>query len=431
MGESTGINKKTGKGTNRGYDPGENRMFTRRQIYQLMLPLIIEQLLTVTVGIADSMMVSVAGEAAVSGVSLVDAINNLVLSVLAALATGGAVVCSQYLGKKDKDSACQAANQLVLTAVTYCVIIVFTYPFMAIYNSAAALLRSMGNSRVSMLVSLLMNLINIAGNAILIFGLNMGVAGAAIATVISRIVGSFLLLGMAHQKRYEVHVSGLYRVRPHWQMIRRILYIGIPTGLENGIFQLGKLIVLSLISSFGTASIMANSVGSMICQFMILPGVATSLAIVTVVGQCIGAGEVKQARYYTNRLILLSTIMMAVVSAGIVLLRPFLLGLYNMSPEAYKIANTLIIWHFIAGLIWPLSFNLPNALRAAGDVKYTMVIGMLSMWIFRVGSSYLLGGMLGYGVYGVWLAMFLDWFVRVICLLIRYHGDKWHQKKLV
>lgn len=272
MGESTGINKKTGKGTNRGYDPGENRMFTRRQIYQLMLPLIIEQLLTVTVGIADSMMVSVAGEAAVSGVSLVDAINNLVLSVLAALATGGAVVCSQYLGKKDKDSACQAANQLVLTtttialaimlilliggrhllrlifgatedsvmnqAVTYCVIIVFTYLFMAIYNSAAALLRSMGNSRVSMLVSLLMNLINIAGNAILIFGLNMGVAGAAIATVISRIVGSFLLLGMAHQKRYEVHVSGLYRVRPHWQMIRRILYIGIPTGLENGIFQL-------------------------------------------------------------------------------------------------------------------------------------------------------------------------------------------------
>ena len=316
-------------------------------------------------------------------------------------------------------------------AVTYCVIIVFTYPFMAIYNSAAALLRSMGNSRVSMLVSLLMNLINIAGNAILIFGLNMGVAGAAIATVISRIVGSFLLLGMAHQKRYEVHVSGLYRVRPHWQMIRRILYIGIPTGLENGIFQLGKLIVLSLISGFGTASIMANSVGSMICQFMILPGVATSLAIVTVVGQCIGAGEVKQARYYTNRLILLSTIMMAVVSAGIVLLRPFLLGLYNMSPEAYKIANTLIIWHFIAGLIWPLSFNLPNALRAAGDVKYTMVIGMLSMWIFRVGSSYLLGGMLGYGVYGVWLAMFLDWFVRVICLLIRYRGDKWHQKKLV
>ena len=465
MGESTGINKKTGQGKKQRYDPGENRMFTRRQIYQLMLPLIIEQLLTVTVGIADSKMVSVAGEAAVSGVSLVDAINNLVLSVLAALATGGAVVCSQYLGKRDKDSACQAANQLVLTtttialaimlilliggrhllrlifgatedsvmnqAVTYCVIIVFTYPFMAIYNSAAALLRSMGNSRVSMLVSLLMNLINIAGNAILIFGLNMGVAGAAIATVISRIVGSFLLLGMAHQKRYEVHVSGLYRVRPHWQMIRRILYIGIPTGLENGIFQLGKLIVLSLISSFGTASIMANSVGSMICQFMILPGVATSLAIVTVVGQCIGAGEVKQARYYTNRLILLSTIMMAVVSAGIVLLRPFLLGLYNMSPEAYKIANTLIFWHFIAGLIWPLSFNLPNALRAAGDVKYTMVIGMLSMWIFRVGSSYLLGGMMGYGVYGVWLAMFLDWFVRVICLLIRYHGDKWHQKKLV
>lgn len=443
----------------------EELLFDRRQIFQLMMPLIIEQVLTVTVGIADSMMVSVAGETAVSGVSLVDAINNLVLQILAALATGGAVVCAQYLGRKDKARACQAANQLVFTstvislsimavillggrnllrlifgateaavmdqAVTYCVIIVFTYPFMAIYNSAAALLRSMGNSRISMWVSLLMNVINIVGNAILIFGFHLGVAGAALATLLSRIVGSLVLLAMAHRPSYEVHVNSLHKMRPQWIMIKRILYIGIPTGLENGMFQLGKLSVLSLISSFGTASIMANSVGSMICQFMIIPGVATSLAVVTLVGQCIGAGRVDQARYYTNRLIVFSTLLMAAVSAVIVLLRPFLLGLYHMSPEAYEIANTLILWHLWAGLIWPLSFNLPNALRAANDVKFTMVVAMLSMWIFRVGFSYLLGGYFGLGVYGVWLAMFIDWFARMVCLLFRYRGDRWYQKKLV
>lgn len=443
----------------------EELLFTRRQIFQLMMPLIIEQLLTVTVGIADSMMVSVAGEAAVSGVSLVDAVNNLVLQVLAALATGGTVVCAQYLGRKDRKRACQAANQLIFTnvsisfvilvvmliggrnllrlifgateavvmdqAVTYCVIIVFTYPFMAIYNSAAALLRSMGNSRISMWVSLLMNVINITGNAVLIFGFDLGVAGAALATLLSRIVGSVLLLAMAHQSRYEVHVGSLHKMRPQWMMIKRILCIGIPTGLENGIFQLGKLIVLSLISGFGTASIMANSVANMLCQFMIIPGTATSLAVVTLVGQCIGAERVDQACYYTNRMIVFSTVLMAAVSSVIVLLRPFLLGLYHMSPEAYEIANTLVFWHLIAGLIWPLSFNLPNALRAANDARFTMVISMLSMWIFRVGFSYLLGGYFGFGVYGVWLAMFTDWFVRMVCLLLRYRTDKWYQKKLV
>lgn len=441
-------------------------MFSKKQIWQLMIPLMVEQLLTITVGIADSMMVSAAGEAAVSGVSLVDSLNNLILGIMAALATGGAVVCSQYIGKRQKENACQAANQLLLTsvvlallitgimllggrgllqlvfgnteaavmdhAVTYTVIIVMTYPFMAVYNSAAALFRSMGNSRISMLVSLLMNAINISLNAVLIFGFHMGVAGAAAATLAARIVGSVLMLIMIHQKKYEIHISDLQKIRPNPSMIRRILYIGIPTGLENGMFQLGRILVLSLAASFGTASIMANAVAGSLCAFMIIPGTAVSLAMVTIVGQCIGAEKIDQARRYTNRLLLLSIVMIGVVSAVIVLLRPFLLGLYHMSAEAYGMAYRLMFWHFILGtFMWPLSFNLPNALRAGNDVKYTMTVSMLSMWICRVAFSYLLARRFELGLYGIWIAMFTDWLTRLVCFVIRYRGDRWCRKRLV
>ncbi len=439
-------------------------LFTRKQLLQLLLPLMVEQLLTATVGIADSMMVSVAGEAAVSGVSLVDSLNTLILNILSALATGGAVVCAQYIGRKDPKSACVAANQLIFTtllfavlvtalmllgnvhllrllfgsteadvmsqAVTYFSIIALTYPFMAVYNSAAALFRSMGNSRISMEVSLAMNLINIAGNAVLIFGMKWGVAGAAIATLFSRIVGSLFMLYRIHLPKFEIHVENLRRPRLQFSMIRRILRIGIPGGMENGIFQLGKIIVLSLVSTYGTSSIMANSVANNLCVFMIIPGTAVSLALITVVGQCVGAGEVKQARTYTRNLILASTVMTFLVSLLIVLLRPLLLGAYNMSEAAYQMAWTLLLWHLIAGtLFWPLSFNLPNTLRAGNDAAYTMGISMFSMWVFRVGGSYLLGHY--FQLYGVWMAMFLDWIVRIVFFVIRYRGEKWHSKALI
>lgn len=442
----------------------EEELFTRKQLVALVLPLIVEQLLTITVGIADTMMVSVAGEAAVSGASLVDAVNVLILMVLSALATGGAVVCSQALGRKDTEEACEAADQLLLVtvgfalavlavmliggrsllhlifgateedvmdqAVTYFHIVIFSYPFMAVYNSAAALFRSMGNSRVSMKVSLLMNGINVAGNAILIFGFHMGVAGAAWATLIARIIGSAVLFGMALQPRYEIHIDNLAGIRPRLAVIQKILYIGIPTGLENGLFQLGKLLVLSLVSSLGTASIMANSVASNLTQFMNIPGMAMSLAVVTVAGQCIGAGRPDEARRYTNMMVAAATVMIESVSVVVLLLRPILLDLYNMSEASRTIASTLLVWHTFATLIWPIAFNLSNALRAGNDVKFTLVVSMMSMWIFRVGFSYLLGGYFGLGVYGVWIAMFLDWAVRAAFFLVRYRGDKWYQKAI-
>ena len=439
-------------------------MFNRKQLILLMVPLIIEQTLTVTVGIADSMMVAAAGEAAVAGVSLVDGINNLMLAVLAALATGGAVVCSQYLGKKRADMACEAAGQLVLAAgaaavvisavmfvsnrlllrlifgqteadvmdqaVRYFFWISLTYPFMALYNSAAALFRSMGNSKISMIVSLAMNAVNVCGNALLIFGLHMGVAGAAIATLVSRIVGAAILMRRISSKDYELHVPPLKTIRPDLSMIKKILSIGIPSGMENGMFQFGKIITLGIISAYGTAQILANSVGYLLSMFMIIPGMAVSLAMITVVGQCVGAGKIKEARSYTWLLVAVSSGMIALMSGVILLLRPLLLAAYNMSDEAYQITWLLLTLHAVVGIpLWPLAFNLPNALRAGNDAKFTMIVSLASMWIFRVGFSYLLAPSLA--AVGVWIAMFIDWAVRAAVFIIRFKGDKWHSKQLV
>ena len=430
-----------------------------------MFPLIIEQFLTIAVGAADSMMVASAGEAAVSGVSLVDGVNVLILQVLAALATGGAIICSQYIGRRRPDQACEAANQLMLAtvciavlimaamliggrgllrlifgqteqdvmdqAVLYCSIIVITYPFMGLYNSSAALFRSMGNSRISMLVSLIMNLINIAGNALLIFVLKMGVAGAALATLFSRIVGAGMLTVMIRNPKHLVHLHDLRHLRPDFPIIKKILYIGIPTGFENGIFQIGKLLVLSLVATFGTSSIMANSVGSTLSSFIIIPGVAVSLTLVTIVGQCMGAGRLDEARYYTNRLLLVSGCAVTAVAGLLVLARGFLLGLYNMSPAAYEIADNMILIQLFFCPLWPLSFNLPNVLRSAGDVAFPMIVSIASVALARVGTSYLLGLAFHMGVYGVWLAMFVDWFVRAVFFVVRYRGGKWHRHRLI
>ncbi len=440
-------------------------VFSAKAIAALMIPLLVEQILAVTVGLADQIMVSRAGEAAVSGVSLVDNINHLVRVVLSALATGGAVVCSQYIGHRQPEAAREAAGQLLFastgialaftcvmliggrgllgfifgrveadvmsSAMTYFIFTVLGYPFLGIYNSCAAIYRSIGNSGISMRVSLMMNLINIAGNALFIFVLDMGVAGAAIATLISRVIGSMTILGLLHNKKNAIYVSSLHKLRPKMRVIKKILSVGIPTGIENGIFQLGKIVVLSLIAMFGTSSIMGNSVASSLCNYMIIPGTAISLGLVTIVGHCIGAGRVDEARRYTKILIGISIVSNVLVGVVTVLLRPVLLGLYDMSPQSYEIASTLILWHTIANPIWSLSFNTPNTLRAANDARFTMIVSMISMWLFRVGASYLLALAFDMGVYGVWLAMFLDWTVRSIIFIARFCGSKWYRRKLI
>jgi putative MATE family efflux protein len=440
-------------------------MFSKQQLRKLIIPLIIEQVLAVSVGMADVIMVSRVGEAAVSGVSIVDTLNILLINIFSALATGGAVVAAQYLGQKDEKKASAAGGQLLLSsgfiafiitlislignkiilrqiygavdatvmenASLYFYITALSFPFLAAYNSGAALFRAMGNSKISMIVSLIMNLINVVGNAIMIFGFHAGVEGVAIPTLISRAVAAVIILILIHNKELPIHINNLLHIGFHWTMIKRILRIGIPNSLENSMFQIGKILVQGLIASYGIAAISANAISNNIASIGNIPGAAIALAMITVVGQCIGANDYEQAKHYTKKLMRLSYIIMFFLNISIILLAKPMIALYGLSEITSTTALRIITYHSIASvLFWPISFTLPSALRASNDVKYTMVTAIASMWLCRIGFSYVFGTVLGLGVTGVWLAMFADWIFRGISFTWRFYSGKWKLKAL-
>lgn len=440
----------------------ERLLFTNRALAALILPLIVEQFLAVLVGMADSVMVASVGEAAVSGVSLVDNIMVLFTNLFAALATGGAVIAGQYLGQKNGKLASRAATQLiwfttilavVIMAVIYCgkwfvlhvvfgqinadvmghadtylMIVTASIPFIALYNAGAAIFRAMGNSKVSMQVAMIMNAVNVAGNAILIYGFRRGTEGVAIPTLVSRITAAVLILFMLSRRENVIRIEKTFRFRPDWTMVKRILGIGIPNGLENSMFQLGKIIVLSLVSTFGTYAIAANAVCNAVANFQVLPGMAINLAVTAVIARCVGAGDHEQAEYFTKKLIRLVYLCMWIVNLIVLCVMPLVLWAYNLSDITAQTARSVLYFHSVSAcLIWPVAFTVPSALRAAGDAKVTMVISLASMWIFRIIFSYLLGGWLGLGVLGVWIAMVIDWCVRAVCMTLRYKTGRWKQ----
>ena len=437
-------------------------MFSNKDLRSLIFPLVIEQVLSMLVGIIDTVMISNAGEAAISGVALVDMVNNLVITVMAALATGGAVIVSQYLGSRDREKANFAAGQLIAiaalistvlmvlclllhravlqllfgqvepdvmeAAVTYFVISALSFPFLGIYNSSAALFRSMRKTNVTMYVSLLMNVLNIIGNSIGIFVLHAGVAGVAWPTMISRMIAAVLLTALAFRKDYEVTLTRRAIFKADGAMIKRILRIAIPNGIENGLFMLGKVLVTSIVSMFGTVQIAANGVSNSVNMIAIIVVNAVNLAMVTVVGQCVGAGEYGQAVHYTKKLMAVSYIATGILSLLVFLAMPLILRFYSLTEETRALSILLINFHnVLAFALHPTSFNLSNSLRAAGDVRFTMAAGIASMTVFRLGSAFLFGIVLNLGVIGVWIAMGTDWLFRSVLFVIRFRSGKWKE----
>jgi len=440
----------------------ENRLFSKKDLRKLIIPLILEQTLAITVGMADTMMISSAGEAAVSGVSLVDMFNNLIISVLAALATGGAVVTSQCIGAGRREEACRSARQLVFTeaaitigisvlvllfhrqilglffgqieadvmqnAIIYLIISVFSFPLLAVYDSCAALYRSMGNAQITLKISLLMNVINVVGNAIGVYVLKLGVAGVAIPSLVSRGVAGVVLFTLLHNPDNLVFLTrGKFKV--DGTIVKRILFIGIPSGIENGIFQLGRVLVVSIIAAFGTSQIAANGVANSLDSMGCIVGQAMSLAMITVIGRCVGAGEEGQVRYYTKKLLGETYFYTAVINSIILLLLPWILQIYGLGEETTRLSYILVMIHDgMAIFLWPASFVLPNMLRACNDVKYTMVVSIFSMITFRIGFSYVFGVHMGWMAVGVWAAMVIDWVFRVLCFVGRYLAGTWRKK---
>jgi putative MATE family efflux protein len=436
------------------------RLFSKKDLYRLIIPLILEQLLGVTVGMADTVMVSGAGEAAVSGVSLVDTLNILLINIFSSLSTGGAVVAARSLGNKNQENACKAANQLLLSitilssavmmialignqpilhliygnvdtdvmqnAVTYFYLTALSFPFLAVYSASAALCRSMGNSKITMMTSVLVNIINLTGNAVLVYGFGMGAAGVGTSTLISRAVGAIVMLLIVHNQKRPIHIDVKFRLGFYPDMIRKICNIGIPTGIDSCIFQVGKLMVQSLVAGYGTQAIAANAVTNNVSGFIVIPASSIGLAVITVIGQCVGAQAFDDAKYYIKKLMKMAYSSMLVLNLAIIVLSQLIVGIYHLSPEASDMAWKIILsYSIVATILWPSAFTLPNVLRASDDAKYTMYVSIISMWIWRVGLSYILDYFFHMGLYGTWLAMYVDWVCRAVFFVLRTKRKKW------
>ena len=444
----------------------KKRMFSNAQLRRLIFPLLIEQLLAMLVGMVDTVMVSSAGEAAISGVSIVNDLNNLVIALLSALAGGGAVIVSQYLGHGDRELTRKAASQLVMIAFVistvlglFCVafhtgilqvlygsveadvmtsakeyfwITALSFSFLGVYNSAAALFRSMNETRSTMNVSILMNVINVIGNYIGVYVLHLGAAGVAWPTLISRIVAAVVMVGMAFNPRRAISIAWNDILAWNRELIRKILSIAVPNGIENGLFQLGKVIVSIFVATYGTSQIAANGVSNSLSTLCYVSEMAIQLASVTVIGQCVGANDYEQAEYYVHKLIRIAWIMAAVNNLLVYIAMPYALSLYSLSSETLKIAETILTMECIAvTTIHAPAFVLPTCIRAAGDAKYTMYVGVGSMFGARVLSAYHLGTVLGMGVVGTRIGMYIDWGVRIIFFVYRWRSGKWKLYRLV
>ena len=437
--------------------------FTNKVLITLIVPLVIEQFLNVAVGLADSLMVASVGEAAVSAVSLVDSINMLLVFALNALATGGAVICGQFLGRRELHRARDAAQQLLvfvtllavgITALlylckylvlhvlfgqieedvmayanTYFLIVEASIPFMALYSAGAAIFRVMGNSSVSMNISLIMNAINVGGNALLIFGAGMGVEGVAIPTLTARMVAAGAVLVLLRNPQLDVHLTKGKKYHYNPRTVGKILRIGVPSSIESSLFQLGKILLLSLVSTFGTASIAANAIANSVAVIHNLIGNSVGIAMITVVSQCVGAHDFHHARMYAGKLMKWTDIASTAWILFLFALQPFIVGMYNVSEEAARLAMIILWMHGCCWIVlWPVSFTLPQALKGAGDTSFVMIAAVGSMWIFRIFLGYLFAKYMGFGVIGTWLAMFADWVFRGILFIWRWKSGKWESK---
>ena len=441
--------------------------WSNKRLFALFWPLVIEQLLVVMIGIVDMVMVSSVGEHAVSGISLVETINFLIITAFNAIATGGSVVASQYLGRRDGKNASRSARQLVYISFIISIILMFvtmftrrlmlrtifgdiaedvlqaadvyflfialSYPFLALYTAAAAMFRSMGNSKVPMRAVVLLNIFNIGGNALLIYVMKLGVAGAAISTFIGRIIIAVLLIYLLlKDKTRIINLNGLTKIKLEKDMIKRILNIGIPSGLETSMFQIGKILITRIFTAFGTAAIAANAVGATINSIAFMPGSGFGMGLLIVVGQCIGAGDYLAAKRYTKKIMLLSYLTYLFININIFIFMNPIISIFNLSAEAHEMCVLFLRVHCITStLFWCPSFVLPNALKAAGDARYVMIVAACTMWFVRVCSAFFMAFWLGLGPVAVYLAMGADFLFRGIFFTKRWLSNRWIEKKVI
>ena len=437
-------------------------------ICSLLIPVVLEQLLNSIMGTADTMMVSNVGSAAISAVSLVDSINVLVIQAFSALAAGGAIICAQYIGQRNKEKANESARQVlfIITAISVAVSLIclvfqkpllrlifgsvepavmrasetyffytaLSFPFIAAYDSAASIFRAQDNTKGPMIISMISNVMNIAGNAVMIWGFHMGVAGAALSTLISRIFCAVVVIIQLRKEKegQEIGVRDYFEIRPDWSMIRRILGLGIPSGIENSMFQLGKLAIQSTVSTLGTTAIAAQAMTNILENLNGIAAIGVGVGLMTIVGQCLGAGRQDEAVYYIKKLCVIAEVIIIISCLGVFALTKPITILGGMEKESADMCFHMVMWiTIVKPLVWIMAFIPGYGLRAAGDVKFSMIVSCCTMWACRFCLCVFLIRVMGFGPMGVWIGMFADWTLRGIIFTWRFHSRKWLQHKVI
>lgn len=443
----------------------KNILFDNKALFWLLFPIIIEQLLNSLMGMADTMMVSTVGSEAISAVSLVNAINNLVIQVFSAMAAGAVIICSQYIGRGEKEESNKAAGQVVLTvcvislsitvfcglggerllhlifgtveeavmenALLYFMITIISYPFLALFSAGAAFYRASGNSKFPTKVSVVSNVINIVGNTLFIYGLKWGVAGAALATLLSRVFSTVVIFYCLRKGGQTIVVRDYLKIRPDMQLIVKIMAIGIPAGIENGMFQFGKLAIQSTVSTMGTLAISAQAMTDILEMVNGIFSNSVGIGLMTVAGQCIGARRKEETKYYIVKLMGIAWIGVLASCLLVLAITKPVTWISGMEPEAAKLCFELVTaMTIVKPLVWVGAFGLPYGLRAAGDIKFSMIVSVSTMWCCRVALCIFLVKVFHLGLIAVWIGMFTDWIVRAVIFSVRFLSGKWLPKDM-
>lgn len=444
----------------------QKHLFSNKMLKSILVPVILEQLLNSFMGTADTMMVSNVGSAAISAVSLVDSINVLLIQAFSALAAGGTIICAQYMGQRNYERANKSARQVLFiilsisAAVTilcllfkdpllhfifgkvdadvmeassvYFLFSAASYPFIALYDSGASIFRAQENTKGPLTISVISNVMNIVGNAILIWGFNMGVAGAAIATLVSRIFCAVVVLWQLRKDRQPIVVRDYLKIRPDRKLIGRILGLGIPSGIENSMFQLGKLAIQSTVSTLGTTAIAAQAMTNNLEMLNGTAAMGVGIGLMTIVGECIGAGREDEAVYYVKKLSCVAEMIIIGCCLLVFALTKPITILGGMEPESARMCFQMMAWiTVVKPLVWVVSFIPAYGMRAAGDVRFSMITSCVSMWVFRFCLCVFLIRVIGMGPLAVWFGMFTDWTIRGIVFIWRFHSRKWLKHKVV
>lgn len=447
-------------------DDPRYQLFPNKQLYRLVIPLVIEQFAIVLVGLIDAMMLASIDPNAYSAISLVDMINNLISQLFMAIGAGGAILASQFIGKKDRKSALAIATQAGLLAIAvsstlalavligggpllralypkvnagimgysriYFAMAALSYPFYALYNCGCYLLYAQSNSRSSMVSSFTMYASKVLMNLLFISVLRMGVWGIGLSTILSRMIGAWMTTHILLSPESLIHYAKPFSPKVLLKIDKRMIRVAWPAAAENSLFLLGKLIVGVMVASFSGVLIAANSAANTITAMVNIPTNALNLATITVVGQCIGAKLMEEARYNALRLLKITYIAHFIMSVMLFALTVPLVNLLKLPPESSQVAIDLLRVYFsLTFMFEPGAFGLPNSLRAAGDNKYTMTASIFSMVVFRVGFTFLFTQVLNMGIHGVWYGMYLDWIARTMLFVFRYKSGKWEQHALV